>query len=728
MGVTRRFPRTIRHPGIVLGLGLLAGAEAAWSDPRPDILLIVADDLGFSDIGAFGGEIRTPTLDSLAAGGARFTQFHNASRCCPTRASLLTGLYAHQAGMARNGNAMNRNGATLAELLGDDGYQTCMVGKWHLSDDLERPDQLAWLSHRAAYPTFADTLSYPHKRGFQEHYGTVWGVIDYFDPFSLVHNMKPVPTVPAGYYHTDALNDKAVEYLDRMGRDERPFFMYLAHNAPHWPLHARPEDIQRYQNAYQDGWDSLRVRRYRRQAEMGLIARDQYPLPAFEDVAPWSGVADKAWNARNMAAHAAMIDRMDQGLARVIAKLKETGRFDNTLILFLSDNGASPEVPGGPGYDRPDMLRDGTPITYGGRPQNGGETVWGGIGRMWANAANTPYRFWKKESYEGGIATPLIVHWPKGLGLPKASVQQQVGHVIDIVPTCLAAAGATYPAAYQGNLLKPLEGRSLLPVLRGGPALPERELYWEHEGGRAVRQGPWKLVSLSGQPWELYDLTSDRTETRNLASSNASKAAELRLKYEAWMARVNTAVPATLKLTAPNGGEAWPAGSLQSIRWVTTNALAIDKVRIEYDAGSGWQTVAAASPHTGEFAWTVPGPAASRVRMRIASVTTPHADTGDADFSIAAPSDLAAPTPASGKPFALRLGVTWLEFPQWTGDKPDRILFSDDVGRTVRTLEAGLTEAWDGRDDNGRRLSPGLYTATPERAGLRGQARRVVLP
>ncbi|MDB5105869.1 MAG: arylsulfatase [Fibrobacteres bacterium] len=725
-----RWWHSLPHGDPALVLALLACAPLAWSDPRPDILVIVADDLGFSDIGSYGGEIRTPTLDGLAAGGARFAQFHNAARCCPTRASLLTGLYAHQAGLARNGASLNRNGATLAELLGENGYQTCMVGKWHLSEDVSHPDQLDWLSHRAAYPVFSDTLSYPFKRGFQEHWGTIWGVIDYFDPFSLVHNTAPVPSVPAGHYQTDALNDKAVEYLDRLGRDDRPFFLYLAHNAPHWPLHARPEDIQRYENTYQDGWDSLRVRRYRRQQELGLITPSQYPLPPFEDVNPWKNVADKAWNAHNMAVHAAMVDRLDQGLAKVIAKLKETGRFDNTLILFLSDNGASPEVPGGPGYDRPNATRDGAPVTYGGRPGTGGEAVWGGIGRMWANAANTPFRFWKVESYEGGTASPLIVHWPKGLKLPAGSINQQLSHAIDIMPTCLAAAGVAYPSAYHGNVLKPLEGSSLLPVLQGGAPLPERELFWEHEGGRAVRQGPWKLVSLSGKPWELYNLSTDRTETANLASANVSRVEAMRTRYESWLARVNTATPITLEVLTPNGGESWPAGSLQSIRWVTTNALAIQRVKIEFNPGSGWQTVAAAAPHTGEFQWTVPAPASAKVRLRIASVEIPHADTTDGDFAITAPTGLEGRTASPDAAFSLLLGDALLAFPRWSGAWPDRALITDLAGRKARTLAVrkGIIPAWDGRDDSGRRLLPGLYTVTPSREGRAGAARKAVLP
>lgn len=703
--------------GLLGAFGFCGQAHASGRDARPDVLVIVADDMGFSDIGAYGGEIRTPTLDSLAKGGIRFTQFHNNARCCPTRASLLTGLYAHQAGLAVNGNPLNRNGATLAEHLGANGYQTCMVGKWHLSEDVQHADQLDWLSHRAGYATFSDTFSYPAKRGFAEHWGTIWGVIDHFDPFSLVHNTQPVPTVPAGYYHTDALNDKAVEYLDQMGKSDKPFFMYLAHNAPHWPLHARPEDIARYADTYRDGWDSLRVRRYRKQIGMGLITKEQYPLPAFENDNPWTGFADKAWAARNMAVHAAMIDRVDQGLAKVIAKLKAIGRFDNTIILFLSDNGASPEQPGGPGYDRPNALRDGTPVTYSGKPQTGGESVWGGIGPMWANASNTPFRYWKQQSYEGGINTPLIVHWPQGLKLPAGSIQPQLSHVIDIAPTIMAAAGAVPAATYKGNILKPMDGKSLLGFLQGGGALPERDLYWEHENGKASRQGPWKLVALPGKAWELYNLNTDRTESKNLAAMETTKADELRSKYEAWYGRVMAATPVTLKVAAPNGGESWPAGSVQTVKWATTNAMNIHSLKIEYDAGAGWKPVAASAPHVGEFAWTVPNDVSAKVRLRVVSSQTSHADTTDATFEIAKPTGTLPGWVAPDKGYAVRLAGRMLAFPEWRGDAPDAIRLADASGHS-RMIGLGSGEVTG--------LAPGVYTATPYRLGKPGASRAIV--
>lgn len=708
--------------------GLLMTAGMATADPRPDILVIVADDLGFSDLGSYGGEIRTPTLDSLAMGGARFTQMHNAARCCPTRASLLTGLYAHQAGLGRNGNPMNRNGATLPEILGSAGYQTCMVGKWHLSDDIERSDQLAWLSHRVQYPTFADTNTYPVKRGFQRHWGTIWGVLDYYDPFSLVEGTKAIPTVPAGYYHTDALNDKAVEYLEEMGRSDQPIFLYLAHNAPHWPLHAPESEVQRYAARYTEGWDSLRVRRYRKQLEMGLISAGQYPLPDFENDNPWTAAADKAWHARNMAVHAAMVDRMDQGLARVIAKLKQLGRFDNTLILFLSDNGASPEVTGGPGYDRPNTTRDGTPITYGGRPQNGGGTVWGGIGPMWANAANTPFRYWKKESYEGGIATPFFVHWPQGLKLPKGSVNSQLGHVIDIAPTLLAAAGVAQPATWNGHVLKPMEGKSLLPVFQGGGALPERELFWEHEGGRASRKGPWKAVSLAGQPWQLFDMTASRTETENLAGTHAAKLAELTSAYDAWLSRVNAATPVTLKLVSPNGGESWAATSVQTVRWATTNAMGIHNVRLEFNAGAGWQTIAASTPHDGEFAWTVPAPAAPRVKVRVRSAESAHVDSSDGTFAIT-PGSGVAPTLRPSGGFMFDVDGRPLIFPAWRGAAPEGVAIADAAGRLVRSysLAPGAAPSWDARNEAGHRVSPGVFSVTLIRKGQPSISRKVLI-
>ncbi|RMF91097.1 MAG: arylsulfatase, partial [Planctomycetota bacterium] len=361
-------------------------------DSRPNIVIILADDMGFSDPGCFGGEIDTPNIDRLAAGGVRFTEFYNCARCCPTRASLMTGLYPHQVGLVFNGRSLKKNCVTIAEALRLAGYQTAMVGKWHLTHTTVLSDPALhqrWLDHRydPGIP-FGPIDTYPANRGFQRYYGVIWGVIDYFDPFSLVEGTTPVADVPDDYYFTNAITDKAVGYLKEMADDDRPFFLYFAHCAPHWPLHALPEDIAKYRGKYDEGWDALRKRRFARQVAMGLFDPANTPLPpVMTRGREWDALSpeEKAFQAAKMETHAAMVDRVDQSIGRVIDTLRETGELDNTLIFFLSDNGASPEVPQRPGYDRSSQTRDGKPILYSGFDRPGPETTYTGIGPAWAN-------------------------------------------------------------------------------------------------------------------------------------------------------------------------------------------------------------------------------------------------------------------------------------------------------------------------------------------------------
>jgi arylsulfatase A-like enzyme len=524
-------------------------------DRRPNVVLILADDLGYSDLGSYGGEISTPNLDRLARNGLRFTQFYNAARCYPTRAALLTGLYPHRAGMGSGTTDQGlpgyrghlaENTVTLAEVLRDAGYRTGMVGKWHVSNTLAREDeqeQLAWLSHRRDFGPFSPIEQYPVHRGFDDFFGNIWGVVDFFDPFSLVNGVDPVPAVPAGYYHTDALSDSAVAYVDLYARDARPFFLYLAHTAPHWPLHALPEDIARYEDTYTNGWQSIRAARHRRMIESGIIAPGTEISPRVDPELSWPQNEDSLWDARAMAVHAAMVDRMDQGIGRLVRRLEELGELDNTLIFFLSDNGASPERPSqfGPGFDRAGSTRDGRSVRFPVGKEiealPGPQTVHSGIGPRWANVANTPFRWWKARTHEGGIATPLIVHWPRGLSVAPGSVTHQPGHVVDLMATIADAAGATYPAEFKGREISPLDGRSLVPVLRGETRAGHAALFWEHQGARAVRRGNWKLVSPSARaPWELYDLAVDRTELRDLSQSNSELVRELTRLWEEWAA------------------------------------------------------------------------------------------------------------------------------------------------------------------------------------------------
>jgi len=575
---------------------------------KPSIMLIMADDMGYSDAGCYGGEIQTPNLDRLGANGLRFTQFYNCARCCPTRASLLTGQYPHKVGLARNGQSLNRNGITLAEALKRAGYQTAMVGKWHLSVTKPLQDKALhqkWLNHQydPGQP-FAPLETYPVNRGFDKHYGVIWGVINFFDPFSLVEGAESVKTVPEDYYFTDAITDKAVQYIREFNKSDKPFFLYIAHCAPHWPLHALPGDIAKYKDTYKDGWHKLRKDRYERQLKMGLFERENTPLPPIQGeeqgVANWNEMSekDRAYQVKKMAVHAAMVDRIDQSLGRILDALQEAGQMNNTIILFLSDNGASPETPRGAGYDRTGQRRDGHKVTYetlapaspdarrgSGKDQDipldvlGSQLSYAGIGGPWASASNTPYRYWKKESFEGGCHTPLVVYWPKGLKIEPGSITHEVSHVIDVMPTCLELAGVSYPDKYDGHALTSLDGKSMVPIFKG----KKRELrsssgdrlFFEHMGGRAVRMDDWKLVALEGRPWELYNLADDQTETKNLAAKYPQRVQMMSKEWENWAQSMGLAIttggddstipkmstnsvePLRLRLPQPTNSRSW---------------------------------------------------------------------------------------------------------------------------------------------------------------------------
>ena len=502
------------------------------SKSRPNIIVIMADDLGYSDLGCYGGEIETPNLDKLAKGGIRFTQFYNAARCCPTRASLLTGKYPHQAGLDKNGQSLSRNAATIAEVLKENGYRTGMTGKWHLSEtkELKNPkEQLLWLSHRKDNNVFAPLKSYPSNRGFEQHWGVIWGVINFFDPFSLVHNEKEIKNVPDDFYMTDFITDKSIDLIDEFSKDQNPFFLYVAHTAPHWPLHALPEDIVKYKGVYDEGWNKLRENRYKGLIEKGIIKPETAPLAKNESGKLWAENKEKAWESKHMEAHAAMVDRMDQGIGRLIDKLKKTGEYKNTLILFLADNGASSERGYPPGFDRPGHNRNGEEIIYPNQKYNrpGGELTWGYLGDAWAGALNAPFRYWKRESFEGGICSPFIMHWPEGLRGKENTINYGVSHVIDILPTFLEITATSYPDTINGFKTTPIEGRSMLPLIKGEANATNDTLFWEHETGKALRIGDWKISALIGGEWELFNLAKDRTETNNLAAIMAKKVEEM---------------------------------------------------------------------------------------------------------------------------------------------------------------------------------------------------------
>lgn len=515
MGLTRRDLLHASSLGALEALsGTLSAAPRQAANRRPNIVLILADDMGYSDLGCYGSEISTPNLDRLAKHGIRFANFYNAARCCPSRASLMTGLYPHQTGIGHMWRDfgvpsyrgfLNQNCVTIGEALRESGYRTLMSGKWHLGS--ERPH-------------------WPVDRGFERSFSTLRGGGNYFRPAGLIEDGKPLPQPKDNFYITDAFTEKAVDFIGQYGAGNAPFFLYLAYTAPHFPLHALPADIARYRGRYQQGWDALRRERHARIIRMGLV-ESRWPLSTRDPEAPaWDSVQDKDQKDLRMAVYAAQIDRMDQGIGRVLNKLREAGAESNTLVLFLSDNGGCAEVK--------EKSKPGAPI--------GTADSSASYGLPWANASNTPFRLFKHWAYEGGISTPLIAYWPAVI---QTGLTHEAGHIIDILPTCLEAAGVRYPETYRGNSILPVEGRSLLPIFRGKQRKPHDALFWEHEGNRAIRKGNWKLVAGFREPWELYDMKADRTETQDLAARHPTMVRELAEEYGRWAKRCNV-VPWTM--------------------------------------------------------------------------------------------------------------------------------------------------------------------------------------
>jgi arylsulfatase len=516
---------------------------------KPNIVLILADDMGYSDIGCFGSEIQTPNIDKLAAEGLTMTGMYNAARCCPSRASLITGLYPHQAGvgdMLQNDNLqayqtrLNNQCVTLAEVLSTAGYQCFISGKWHLGNEPE---------------------GWPMKRGFHRQYPSNGTTAHYFGIVKgrdlVIEDTLRQPTgewIKAGqmeyqlfknddgsqWYFTDAITDRAINYIAELRKTdaEKPFFLYLPFTAPHWPLHAFEEDIQKYQEKYLGGWDSLREERYKSMIELGIISPEWKLSERNPMSKDWNALDDstKQYYDRLMAVYAAMIDRMDQNIGKLLASLEKTGDKDNTIILFLSDNGGchEPIHRGKPG------ALPGTPDSYDGYEYS------------WANASNTPFSWFKHWTHEGGSSTPFIAWYPKMIDAGRKDTQ--AAHIIDIMPTLAELAGADYPKTFKGNEIVPAEGKSLVPLFRDASAKIDHEtLFWEHEGNRAVRKGDWKLVSRfdyqnrTELPWELYNIKTDRSETENKIQDNPEMAVELEKLYFDWAKRVQVVPYAELQ-------------------------------------------------------------------------------------------------------------------------------------------------------------------------------------
>ena len=524
-------------PRIIITLLLATFAASVATAERPNIVIIMADDMGYSDIGCFGSEIRTPNIDAMAEAGVRFTRFYNTGRCCPTRASLMTGLYPHQAGIGHMVSdrklpgyigRLNERCVTIAEVLHSAGYATALAGKWHVTP-FDYETQKA--SHRDSWPL---------QRGFDRFTGSLAGGGNYYGPKGwMVQNEFVQPG--DDFYYTDVVSDAAAGFVKDTPKDI-PLFMYVAYTAPHWPLHAHEDDIARYDGVYDDGWDALRKVRHARMIKTGIVDK-AWPLsPRDTRVKAWSDSPNhRPWRARQMQTYAAMIDRMDQGIGRIIKSLKAAGRYDNTLIVFLSDNGGCEETPGMPGIKR---FATGGQDTgrWGNRTdvEAGPAGTFQSYGIAWANASNTPFRWYKSEVHEGGIATPLVAHWPAGIDeARRGSIDRQPGHVIDLMATCVDITGAAYPKQFGDRQVQPMEGRSLRAAFDGKQLERSTPLFWEHENNRAIRDGRWKLVRLARGKWELYDIEADRTEVNDLAAEHPERVKQLTAAWYAWAKRAH---------------------------------------------------------------------------------------------------------------------------------------------------------------------------------------------
>ena len=510
--------------------------------PRPNILVILADDMGFADLGCYGSEIPTPNLDKLAADGLRFTQFYNAGRCCPSRASILTGLYPHQTGVGHMKEdwgepgyrgRLNDRCVTIAEVLDTAGYFTAMSGKWHVGQNFG---------------------VVPWNRGFMRSLNSPFGGFYYPEGkegrLFLNGKMLPddSPELPKNWYTTDLYTDYGLKFIDQARAAKKPFFLYLAYNAPHFPLQAPAAEIARFRGKYKLGWDKLREQRHARQLELGLLNKEWALSPRPPQVAAWDTLTDAQKDRFDqiMAIYAACVAHLDTDVGRLVAGLKQRGVLDNTVIFFLSDNGGNAES--GPNGR---LLGD--------NPGAAGSTVF--CGQSWATLENTPFRRYKHYNHEGGISTPLIVHWPKGIAA-RGEFRRQPGHIIDVMATCVDLAGASYPTEFHGHAIQPMEGRSLVPAFANQP-IQRDALYWEHEGNAAIRLGDWKLVRMGrGGPWELYNMATDRTELHDLAKAEPARAAELEAKWEVWAKRANVKpYPVRTGRKGKKGMRHQPAGS-----------------------------------------------------------------------------------------------------------------------------------------------------------------------
>lgn len=498
--------RRVRGGNLLRSTSLICTLLAAWGGilnvvkakeknvadhDAPNVVVMMVDDMGFSDLGCYGGEIKTPRLDSLASNGLRFRNFYNTAKCSETRATLLSGLYHPEVGIMKLDHCW-----TLADAMHEGGYKTMMAGKWHLNGQ-------------------------PTERGFERYFGHLSGATDFFvgdNSFRLNGEQFNVPK--KGFYTTDANVDYAIEFISEAQKTDSPFFCYVAFNAPHYPLQAPKDEVDKYRGKYMIGWDELRKQRFARQQKLGILGDKAVLSPRPKGTPAWDSLDDKTKDLEDlrMATYAAMIDRVDQNIGRLIDHLKESGDFENTLILFFSDNGACP-------FDRNKHIDK--------QPWEAGSHWTYDTG--WAHACNTPFREFKQKQHEGGISSPCIAHWPAGLKTKTGGVTPEVGHLVDIMPTLMELSGVEYPETYAGRSLKPLRGRSMLPIFRKEKPAPRGKLFFDFAGSNhALRDGDLKIVARNSGKWELYDIVRDRSELNNLISERADDAKRLIAEWDAW--------------------------------------------------------------------------------------------------------------------------------------------------------------------------------------------------
>ncbi len=513
--------------------------EASLRPPhRPNVIVILADDMGFSDLGCTGSEIQTPHLNSIARDGVLFSSMYNCARCCPTRASLLTGLYPHKAGIGHMSANLGReayqgflrnDSVTIAEVLGTAGYRTLMSGKWHVGGQFEARDYDSWTPGDLQHQT-------PLQRGFDRFFGTFDGAGSFFFPHYVMQDEQRVDVDPDSFYMTDAISDAAVEMIEDSANESTPFFLYLAYTAPHWPLQAWGEDIARYEGRYRKGWDATRTARHEQMNHLGVLEQAWQISARDPKARAFSDTPYPDWEDMRMAVYAAQVDRMDQGIGRVLNALQKLNIEDDTLVMFLSDNGGCAEFLAEDVMVSwyPELAPDGARIACGNdaniRPGSGHTFM--SYELPWSNVSNAPFRQHKHWVHEGGISTPLLARWPRRFkNLP---VCHKARHVVDILPTILQATGVDYPSEFSGHMIQAVDGESLVPVFDGGNGQRDAPIGWEHEGNAAIRRGPWKLVREFGSPWELYNMQDDRTELHNLADAHGVERDALVDLYRGW--------------------------------------------------------------------------------------------------------------------------------------------------------------------------------------------------